>query len=149
LAAACVGPAREGAAGADAVAAEYDRLFIGVGRAPVALHASWYLTGFLNERPLAELRTLLATWGFARREDAVRTEDHVASLLEAMAMLADSDEPEAARRQRELFEAYLAPWYARLAEAIDASAEAGWYRPAAAVLKTFLDVERQAFDFES
>jgi TorA maturation chaperone TorD len=134
---------------ADAVAAEHDRLFVGVGRAPVAIHASWYLSGFLHERPLADLREALANFGIARREHDARTEDHLASLCEAMALLAESDDAGAPAHERELFERFLSPWYARFAQAVDASGEADWYRSAAALLATFLDVERQAFDFDS
>jgi TorA maturation chaperone TorD len=133
---------------ADAVAAEHDRLFIGVGRAPVAVHASWYLAGFLHERPLADLREWLARAGLARRDEASRTEDHLASLCEAMAELAVCDDPQAPALQRELFERFLAPCYPRLAQAVDAAEGADWYRPAAALLLTFLDIERQAFDFD-
>src|SRR4051812_4651764 len=35
---------------------EYFALFIGVGRGELLPYASYYLTGFLHERPLAELR---------------------------------------------------------------------------------------------
>jgi TorA maturation chaperone TorD len=133
---------------ADAVAAEHDRLFTGVGRAPVAAYASWYLTGFLHERPLADLREWLARAGLARRDEVSRTEDHIASLCEAMAELAASDDPQAPSLQRELFERFLAPCYPRFVQAVDAAEGADWYRHAAALLHTFLDVERQAFDFE-
>jgi TorA maturation chaperone TorD len=134
---------------ADAVAAEHDGLFVGVGRAPIVLHASGWLAGFLNERPLAELRAFLAAAGLARREDAGRTEDHLASLCEVMALLVESDDPALSDRQRELFERFLSPWHGRLAQAVDACEAARWYRPAAALATTFLEVERQAFDFES
>jgi TorA maturation chaperone TorD len=35
---------------------EYVELFVGVGRGEVLPFASYYLTGFLNDRPLANLR---------------------------------------------------------------------------------------------
>ena len=40
----------------DAIRIAYDDTFLSVGEAPVSLHASVYLTGFANERPLAEVR---------------------------------------------------------------------------------------------
>jgi TorA maturation chaperone TorD len=69
---------------AAAAADEYDALFGGVGKPEVLLYASFYLTGFLNEKPLADLRTDLSTLGLARDERRGETEDHVAYLLEVM-----------------------------------------------------------------
>src|SRR5699024_6049619 len=44
-----------GVASAEAVRREYHELFVGVGRGELLPYASYYLTGFLNERPLARL----------------------------------------------------------------------------------------------
>lgn len=135
----------------DRVAEEFDSLFLGVGKAPVAVHASWYLSGFLNERPLAELRALLDDIGLRRREDSSRTEDHIASLCEIMAVLIESGSGAGEGPldlQRRVFEHYLAPCYESFTRAVDANSLASWYAPASAVLNVFLDIERQAFDFD-
>jgi TorA maturation chaperone TorD len=58
-----------------AIAREYDRLFGGVGKPEVFLYGSHYLSGFLNEKPLARLRTDLAALGLARDEAMPETED--------------------------------------------------------------------------
>jgi TorA maturation chaperone TorD len=77
--------------GADA-AAEYDALFGGVGKPEVFLYASYYLSGFLNERPLALLRDELQRLGLARDETRAETEDHLAYLFEVMRYLIAGDD---------------------------------------------------------
>ena len=67
---------------------EFFDLFIGVGRGELLPYASFYQTGFLNERPLAELRGDLARLGVARIEGRFEPEDHIALLFEVMADLA-------------------------------------------------------------
>ena len=63
-----------------AIALEFDRLFGGVGKPEVYLYGSHYLSGFLNEKPLARLRTDLDGLGLARDDAMSETEDHVAYL---------------------------------------------------------------------
>ena len=46
-------------------------------------NGSWYLTGFLQEEPLAELRDDLAELGLGRA-GVTETEDHIAALAEVM-----------------------------------------------------------------
>lgn len=48
---------------------EFFELFVGVGRGELLPYASFYLTGFLNERPLADLRRDLAAMGIERAKD--------------------------------------------------------------------------------
>ncbi len=45
---------------------EFFNLFIGLGRGELLPYASYYLTGFLHERPLARLRADLAPLGIER-----------------------------------------------------------------------------------
>ena len=75
-----------------AIAAEYDRLFGGVGKPEVFVYASHYLAGFLNEKPLARLRTSLDRLGLARGDTMPETEDHVAYLCEVMRYLIAGDD---------------------------------------------------------
>src|SRR5262245_31961437 len=49
-----------------AAAAEHDALFGGVGKPEVFAYASYHLSGFLNERPLAQLREDLKRLGLTR-----------------------------------------------------------------------------------
>lgn len=132
---------------AEVVAAEYADLFLGVGRARVMLNGSWYLTGFLQEQPLAELRDDLAELGLGRREGVSETEDHIAALAEVMRHLVVTGPDEAGlARQRRFFSRHLAPWYGDLAAAIAAVPEADFYVRVGSLLRAFFDIERQAFD---
>lgn len=135
----------------DAVRAEYEETFIGVGKAEVFLYGSWHLSGFLHERPLVELREHLAALGIARRSDVSETEDHVAALCETMAWLIVAA-PESSRTlatQRVFFQRFLSPWYEALVEAIEHCGSTDFYKHAARLLGEFLAIERQAFEFDS
>lgn len=131
----------------DAVAAEYAELFLGVGRAQVMLNGSWFLTGFLQEEPLADLRADLAELGLGRREGVAETEDHIAALAEVMRHLVVTGPGDAGlERQRRFFRRHLAPWYGDLVTAIDAVPAANFYVRVGSLLRAFFDIERQAFD---
>ena len=71
-------------ASAEAVKREYFDLFLGVGRGEVVPYASYYLTGFLNERPLARLRQDMKHLGLERSEGHCDPEDHLGTLCEIM-----------------------------------------------------------------
>ena len=55
---------------------EYNDLFIGMGRGELLPYASYYLTGFLNEKPLAKLRNDMTELGIKRQEGTKEPEDH-------------------------------------------------------------------------
>src|SRR5262249_3076179 len=71
----------------ECVEREFFDLFIGVGRGELLPYGSYYLTGFLNERPLARLRDDLVHLGIERSADEAEPEDHAATLCEIMAGL--------------------------------------------------------------
>ena len=133
---------------ATAAADEYDALFGGVGKPEVLLYASFYLTGFLNEKPLADLRTDLSALGLARDESRGETEDHVAYLLEVMRYLIAGDAVSVCNleQQRRFFRTHLQPWVDRLADAVQAQPRAVLWREVAAFTSAFLEVETQGFD---
>ena len=132
----------------EAVVREYDALFAGVGKPEVYLFGSHYLSGFLNEKPLAALRTDLAELGLTRDEAMPETEDHFAYLCEVMRYLIAGDDVEVANltRQREFFSRHLQPWAMSLCEAIGAHPKADFYRAAATFTQVFMSVEAQGFD---
>ena len=96
------------------IAREYDALFGGVGKPEVYLFGSHYLTGFLNEKPLAALRTDLRALGLARDEAMPETEDHIAYLCEVMRYLIAGDDVGVSNlaAQRRFFDAHLRRWVA-------------------------------------
>jgi TorA maturation chaperone TorD len=124
---------------------EYEGLFNGIGRPDVMLYGSYYLAGFLMEEPLADLRDDLAELGIGRRSGIAETEDHVAALAEVMRhlVLGGSDEVGLAR-QRRFFVRHLQPWYARLADALEALPQAVFYARVGALARAFFDIESEA-----
>ena len=129
-----------------AASAEFQTLFVGVGRSEVSLYASHYL-GPQSGRPLADIRAALAELGLARRPDSSEFEDHFAVLLETMRMLVagDSERPPAEIvRQGAFFQAHVAPWAFNCCTAIEQSPVANYYRCVAQFASCFLALERDS-----
>jgi TorA maturation chaperone TorD len=143
---ALVGIARE--MSDEAIAREYDALFGGVGKPEVYLFGSHYISGFLNEKPLARLRTDLAALGLTRGDDMPETEDHIAYLCEVMRYLIAGDDVEVANltRQSEFVATHVQPWTNSLCDAIAAHPKARFYAQLAGFTRAFLSVEAQGFD---
>ena len=129
-------------------AAEHEALFHGVGKAEVFPYASYHLTGFLNERPLALLREDLRRLGLARDPQRSETEDHVAYLFEVMRWLIAGDDAGVCNleQQRRFFRAHLQPWVPQLCDAVDAQPAAALWRAVAGMTRAFMQVEAQGFD---
>jgi len=130
------------------VLTEFDELFGGVGKPEVMLFGSHYLSGFLNEKPLAQLRSDLAELGLARDESMPETEDHVAYICEVMRYLIAGDDVAVANltRQRAFFAAHVQTWVPQLCEALAAHPKARFYAALAEFTKAFIGVEAQGFD---
>ena len=129
-------------------AAEYDALFGGVGKPDVFLYGSYYLSGFLNEKPLALLRDELQRLGLTRDETRAETEDHIAYLFEVMRYLIAGDDVAVCNleQQRQFFRAQLQPWVTQLCDAVDAQPRASTWRAVAEMTRQFMAVETQGFD---
>lgn len=89
---------------------EYHDLFIGIGRGELVPYASWYLTGFLMDRPLAYLRQDLRYLGIERQEGVHEPEDHVAALCEAMHEIIRAHDEVSLQWQRKFFQEHIATW---------------------------------------
>jgi TorA maturation chaperone TorD len=124
---------------------EYFDLFIGLGRGEILPYGSYYLTGFLHERPLARLRDDLAPLGIERVDGNYEPEDHAATLCEIMAAVTGGRFPAPAGTDRQLFERHLAPWIGRFFADIENSETADFYRRVGALGRTFVDIETEAF----
>ena len=130
------------------IAQEFDALFGGVGKPEVYQFGSHYLSGFLNEKPLVQLRDDLAALGLSRSEQMPETEDHLAYLLEVMRYLIAGDDAAVCNltRQAEFFSRHLQPWLMAMAEAVMAHPRAVFYARLAALTQSFASVEAQGFD---
>jgi TorA maturation chaperone TorD len=124
---------------------EYFDLFIGIGRGELVPYESYYLTGFLHERPLARLRADLAALSIERVENHSEPEDHAAILCEIMAGLIAGDFAVSIERQRHFFDRHLAPWLGRFFADIETTKAAGFYRPVGTIGRLFIEIEAEAF----
>lgn len=129
----------------DEIEREFFDLFIGVGRGELLPYGSYYLTGFLNERPLARLRADLRALRIERAKDQPEPEDHAAILCEIMAGMAGGRLPAPAEGQQQLFERHLAPWIGRFFADLEAVEAARFYRRVGAIGRLFVEIEEQAF----
>jgi TorA maturation chaperone TorD len=124
---------------------EYFDLFIGLGRGELLPYGSYYLTGFLHERPLARLRADLGKLGIERAAGQAEPEDHAAILCEIMAGLASRRFEAPAGAERELFEHHLAPWIGRFFVDLERVEAADFYRHVGTVGRVFMAIETDAY----
>ena len=129
---------------------EYSALFIGLARGELLPYASYYLTGFLQEKPLADLRGDMARLGIGRRDDVPEPEDHIASLCEMMAGLITGafGEPASLDEQRNFFTRHLASWAPRFFEDLQAAKAAILYMPVGRIGRLFMAIEAEAFGMD-
>jgi len=129
-------------------AEEFQDLFIGVGRGELLPYGSYYLTGFLEERPLAKLRQDLAPLGIARSDGNPEPEDHIASLCEIMAGLIGGGfgAPVDLVTQRKIFDSHMASWAGRFFADLEAARAARLYVSIGTLGRLFVDVETMAFE---
>src|SRR5882762_6595014 len=128
-----------------AVSKEFFDLFIGLGRGDLLPYASYYLTGFLHERPLARVREDFGRLGIERAGISREPEDHIAILLEVMAGLARNDFEAGFDEQKRFFERHLKPWAARMFADLEMSQSANFYRAVGRVGRVFMELESEAF----
>ena len=126
----------------DAVDDEYHDLFIGVGRGELIPYCSWYLTGFVMDKPLAVLRSDLAALGFERQNDVKEPEDHAAALLETMALITASAE-HGIDVQRRFFDRHLATWMRTFFADLQTAESARFYRAVGRFGDRFMTFEMQ------
>ena len=128
---------------------EHDALFGGVGKPEVYVYASHFLTGFLNEKPLAQLRTDLAALGLTRDAATMsETEDHVSYVFEVMRFLVAGDDVSVSNltQQAKFFATHVQTWLPALCDAVQAHPRARFYASLAELTRAFVSVETQGFD---
>jgi len=128
---------------------EFFELFIGIGRGELVPYGSYYLTGFLNGRPLARLRDDLVRLGIERVEGEAEPEDHVAVLCEIMVGLTGGRFEAPPGTDRQLFEKHLAPWIGRFFVDLEHAKGAKFYRRTGTLGRVFMEIESTAFALAS
>ncbi len=131
----------------EAVESEFTTLFIGVGRGELLPYTSYYLTGFLNEKPLAALRDDMRMLGISRSPDVFEPEDHIASLLEMMAGMITGrfGGPVPLDRSREFFDTHIGPWAGHFFTDLEGARNSVFYAPVGSVGRVFMEIEKEAF----
>ena len=143
---------REAAANVDvdALKGEFDTAFIGTGRQPVMLYGSFYLAGFLNEKPLAQLRDELAKMGLERSGKSHETEDHISALCDVMRFLIAGDQdmpPAALDTQRDFFTRNIKSWHSQLCDAVIGASQTHFYKHVAQFAREFFSIENESFAY--
>ena len=143
---------RQAAVNADVEAVKdvFDTAFIGTGRQPVMLYGSFFLTGFLNEKPLAQLRDELTKMGLARSENRHETEDHISALCDVMRFLITGDQdtlPAALAVQRDFFQRHINSWNTQFCAAVITASQTHFYKHVALFAREFFAIENESFAF--
>ncbi len=129
---------------------EYNDLFVGMGRGELLPYCSYYLTGFLNEKPLAKLRNSMRELGIVRNDDVKEPEDHIGSLFEMMAGLITGryGEPADIGVQKEFFSMHIEPWAGHLFKDLEAAKSSRLYQPVGTIGRLFVEIETNAYSME-
>jgi len=130
-----------------AVESEFTKLFIGLGRGELLPYASYYLTGFLNEKPLAVLRQDMTANGMERSETVFEPEDNIASLMEMMgAMIVGRfGTPADLAAQKTFFNKHIRPWAAHFFADLEGAKNSVFYAPVGTVGRIFMEIEAEGF----
>ena len=133
-----------------AVEREFNILFIGMGRGEVLPYASYYLTGFLHEKPLADLRNSMRKRGIQRKDGIPEPEDHLGSLCEMMAGMITGGFGQVMplQAQKEFFNAHLAPWAAHCFSDLEKAESAVLYAPVGSLGRLLMEIEQESFRIE-
>ena len=132
-----------------AVHDEYFALLLGVGRGELMPFGSWYMTGFLMEKPVAVLRGDLQRLGIERQAGVVESEDHVAALCDAMALIIRNPSEISLDIQQAFFNDHLAPWMGRFFNDMQNASSAHFYRSVGFFGESFFEFEQQLLDMQS
>jgi TorA maturation chaperone TorD len=129
----------------DALDDEFHSLFIGLGRGELIPHGSWYLTGFLMEKPLVQLRTDLAVLGVERQTDVKEPEDHAAALCDVMALLEGDGGGASYLTQAAFFQKHMQPWMGRFFHDMQVADSAKFYRAVGLFGERYIEIESEYF----
>lgn len=128
----------------------FHELFIGVGSGVLVPFGSYYLTGFLHEKPLAKLREDMAALGVEQNPDVKEPEDHIASILEMMAGLIDGRyaAPLSLAQQKEFFETHVGVWASHFFKDLSETRQSAFYAALGVLGSVFMEIEAKAFEYD-
>lgn len=126
---------------------EFNALFIGLGRGELLPYASYYLTGFLNEKPLAQLRQDMAARAITRAPNVFEPEDNIASLMEMMAgiIVGRFSAPAPLADQRLFWSRHIGPWAGHFYSDLEGAEASVLYASVGSAGRVFMEIEREAF----
>lgn len=126
---------------------EFNALFIGLGRGELLPYASYYLTGFLNEKPLAQLRGDMAARGITRAPNVYEPEDNIASLMEMMAgmIVGRFGAPATLDDQKTFWSRHIGPWAGHFFSDLEAAENSVFYASVGTAGRVFMEIEREGF----
>jgi len=127
---------------------EFGTLFYGMGSGgEVSPYGCQYLTGFVYEKPLSDLREDMAALGVQASGMSKEPEDHIAYLCEIMHGLISGrfGAPAPIDAQRKFFETHIAPWAGRFFSDLESAGHASLYMPVGTVGRLFMAIEAEAF----
>ncbi|WP_170358029.1 MULTISPECIES: TorD/DmsD family molecular chaperone [Ruegeria] len=126
---------------------EFNALFIGLGRGELLPYGSYYLTGFLNEKPLAQLRNDMAVRGITRAQNVFEPEDNIASLMEMMAgmIVGRFGAPATVEDQKAFWNKHIGPWATHFYSDLEAAEASVLYASVGTAGRVFMEIEREAF----
>ncbi|MFT5810344.1 MAG: TorA maturation chaperone TorD [Rubritalea sp.] len=131
----------------DSIEDEYHQLLIGLGRGEVVPYGSWYLTGFLMEQPLSDLRDDLVLLGFERNDNICEPEDHAAALCEVFSLLIS--EGSEIDQQHKFFKTHMAPWIGRFFDDLSDAKSAVFYKSVGRFGSAFIAFESEYFSMQT
>lgn len=131
----------------DLVDREYHDLFIGLGRGELLPFASYYLTGFLHEKPLARLRDDMARLGIERDPRIKEPEDHIGAVLDMMAglIVGDFGPPSTLAEQKRFFDDHIGSWAPHFFRDLEKARASVFYGAVGGIGRVFMDIEEAAF----
>ena len=126
---------------------EYQNLFIGVGRGELLPFGSFYITGFLHDKPLASIRRDLNAMGIKRGDDFKEPEDHIACLCEIMSgmIIGEYGKYFSVPEQKSFFTKHIQPWAEHFFTDLEGAKSAIFYSPVGTIGKLFMKIEEEAF----
>lgn len=127
---------------------EFQNLFIGVTRGELLPYGSYYQAGFLNEKPLANLRADMSKLGVERVSNLKEPEDHIASVLEIMAGLIEGSygDPLSLDEQKQFFHSHVNSWASHFFADLEGAEFSVFYAPLGTIGRLFMKIEQDAFE---